>query len=424
MRLYKIAKREMREHKQIYIFLLIQSLVIMITLVSIVSVVVSRYDKYRIIESLVGEKGMIMDVQHIVKTGESTGDVCTTVEDVEAVFNKANATCTYSLWMGCLNEKTNEKINPRIISYDNKLAFGQTPQMSKGRWFRKGDNSSEEIEIVINKGTSALKVGDVLKLTTDTGELLQIDVPLRIVGILEDKSEIIGGSVLQARDEKRDFRDCFWLMDNNIEKEQVVLMLNEDLKRVKEQYHLDNTELSGAVSGFVFLDYVEDITKEDEVKNQIMASSPGCFQYYCIYADELHENSKQYIWAQIRQMMPILLGALIMVIISVICTSAITACKQLKNYAIYYTLGLEWKECGKVHMLQLLIVQCEAVILMVVGAIVVKVLAITDSFVVRFGMWQVIAVLVYVLVCILLNGVALYNVIGKQSPKKLLVERS
>lgn len=84
---------------------------------------------------------------------------------------------------------------------------------------------------------------------------------------------------------------------------------------------------------------------------------------------------------------------LILTLVGALSTSALSAKRQLKNYAVYYICGLKWKQCATVNFW---------------------------SSVIEFGICQFLGCLVIMAVYVLLSLIRPLNIIGNNTPNQVL----
>jgi len=134
----------------------------------------------------------------------------------------------------------------------------------------------------------------------------------------------------------------------------------------------------------------------------------------------MKKNSLDYIFQQIYILLPILICILILTLVSAISVSALSAKRQLKNYAVYYICGLKWKQCALINFYSSLISVLISFVLSIISIIVI---IITDSFgetVIELGMWQILSCILIMTIYVLLSVLLPISIIGNNTPNQVL----
>ena len=136
--------------------------------------------------------------------------------------------------------------------------------------------------------------------------------------------------------------------------------------------------------------------------------------------DEMKSNSLEYIFSQIYTLFPIMICILIFTLVGTISVNALSAKKQLRNYAVYYICGLKWKQCAMINFISSLISVLTSFILSMIILLVMKHLNFLGNTVVKTGVWQFLVCLILIAVYLLFSIILPLNIIGKTTPSQIL----
>lgn len=423
MHLWKMSKMEVSNSAILCMFIMIQSVVVMVALMFGVSIFTSRYEKYKAVHEMVGDKGYILNAEHLMRAGHNPDNmICGETKDVEELFPGTKAICTYNVWAGYDYKDVWDYYEPKTIAYDAKAAYLYEPDLDGGRWFKDSDMDTVEIEAVITNNSFGIKVDDVLVISDSFyGEPLTTPLTVKIVGIVSDNTYILGAPA-DYEEKYDDVRDCFFTYSLEFEETPVIMILQNDL-RSAESNLLGDACIPTAVSGMQFISFDENITDEQikEINDCIM--SPKCYLNHNIDKQTFDYNSKQYIWNQLNELIPIILGLLVLVIMSVVCSSAMMTRAQLRNYAIYYLSGLRWKDCIRIQVYQQILIQSTTFVITMLGYVIMYFSGMLDNTLLELGVEQILACALYIFICVLSSVVLPTRIINNNSPQTILTSK-
>lgn len=423
MHLWKMSKMEVSNNALLCLFIMIQSVVVMVALLFGVSIFTSRYEKYKAVDEMVGEDGYILNAGHLMWAGENPDNmICGEKEEVEELFQGTKATCTYNVWTGYDYKDIWDWYEPKTIAYDEDAAYLYEPDMDDGRWLDKSDMDTTEIEAVITNNSFGIKVGDELKITQNFyGEPFASELTVKIVGIVSDNTDILGAPAVNV-EKYDDVRDCFFTYSSEFEEIPVIMFLQKDLRNA-ENTLLGGANISTAVSGMQFLAFDENITDEEIKAIQDCIMGTKCYLNHSIDKKTFDYNSKLYIWNQLNELIPVFIGLLVLVIMSVVCSSAMMTRAQLRNYAIYYLSGLKWKECIRIQVYQQMLIQGTTYIITILAFSVMYLSGMLKNTLLEFGAEQIFVCALYIVICVLASIVLPAKIINKNSPKNILTSK-
>lgn len=423
MHLWKMSKMEVSNNMLLCAFIMLQSIVVMTALLFGVSVFTSRYEKYKAVHNLTGDDGIIIDDEYIMLAGKNEDNlICGEPSEVEALFAGTSAVCTYSIWASYDSGSVWTQYEPRTIGYDSRAAFAYEPELDDGRWLTKKDLETTEIEAVITNNSFGIQVDDVIQITTNSiGEPLEKPLDVHIIGVVSDGTDILGASYYGA-ERYQDVRDCFFSYSSEFDQIPVLMMLQEDVKNAQLAV-FGEQRISHIVKGIQFLRFDTDITDEERENVQACISGFKTSVYNSMDIKQFTTNSKAYIWSQLDEILPVFVGGLVLVIMSAICSSAMMTRGQLRNYALYYLVGLKWSDCIKIQAFQQILMQGGAFLIVMTGLIITSAADIFGDTVLEAGIEQILACIVYIAICILASIILPIRIIHSNSPNDILTDR-
>ena len=103
-------------------------------------------------------------------------------------------------------------------------------------------------------------------------------------------------------------------------------------------------------------------------------------------------------------LVPVLIGILILLIISMVSVNAVTTERQLRSYAVYRLGGLTWQGCGRIAAVKACFVSAAALLLAGILFLLRAKLPFMDSFYFTAGMPQVLCIAGMILLNLLISG--------------------
>lgn len=418
--LWKISKMEMSNNLIQYMFIVLQSVIVMFVLFLGISIYTSRYEKLKAVKEIIGDSGIVINVEHIYWAGDNPDNmVCCEKEELEQLLQDANVFCTYNAWVSYNFKDIWYDYQAKSLAYDDEVAFAFEPQMDEGRWLKESDNATVVIEAIITNNKVGIEVGSELTIEFDSlGNPLPEPLKIKIVGVVSDNTAIIGQPMSHV-EEQKDVRDCYMSYSSEYEYKPYIFFLKKDLRNAENKV-FGQPYITTMIQGIQFVSFSNKITKEEEDDIMSVVKSPKFVMNNMLDMKQLDDNTKRYIWDQLNEFLPIFIAFLVLAVISVVCISAIVTRTQLRNYAIYYLLGLEWKDCAKIQIYQQIILQILSFLCVVVGLAIMCITNKTGNTLLEFGFEQISACVIYMAICVLCSGILPLIIIKRNSPKEIL----
>ena len=381
---WKYTLLELKKYKRILLFVALQTIIVYIVVISSVSVISSRYKKYNAIKDLVAGNGQIMNVIHVNETNNT--DCIMAREALEKCLQDTEVSGCYD-WMF---EDENGDTIAKMTGYDDAIWKAYSPKLDSGRWFSDEDKSSETLEVVIAQKdgkNGRYQAGDIIAADMGFSGECSIDpdkgnITLKVIGIIANGSSILEKTTgeEETSDYRKLFVDYYDYYANGIS----IYGIQSDLYRFKMQYARSWFTKMG---GYCFIKWN---TEDTEVisSNQEYLSSHGLYSSETDF-DTMRKYSRQYIYEQLKYIIPVLIPLLILTILSTACNMAIIAQKSLRDFAVYYINGFSWKMCRRLCFRSNLVLQMGSLLITLIGLIVSVTLQVTEKSVISIGIPQV-----------------------------------
>ncbi len=306
-----------------------------------------------------------------------------------------------------------EEKNAKAISYNDNLIEAFTPELKDGRWLQSSKNT-EKLEVVISENDYGWTVGDSIPLLC-TGYPDGFVTEAEIVGIIEDDVKIPYASARDGEDKYTLFYDSYSFA---IEEIPIMLFSSDTIRNLNTQ-ETGNSILQGMMYS-ALITYPDDYTEEQLSSEKQKLSSMGCL--FSESLRKMDKNSKQYLYEQVYNLLPIVAVLLVLTAVSSVSSSALSTKRRLRDYAIYYVCGLKWRQCILINMIQSLILSALSVILAFICTALIK-YTYFSQYIKIIWKWETVLVLagaaaLYILVSMIMPVI----LIGRNTPKQILTK--
>ena len=374
--LLKTALRNLRRNPVMNIICLVQLAAVILITAVMVSAMSVRYRTYEPVRDILESNGVYCVYSPAcgaVKPGGVTVDIRDSIFSAEELreYMQADSVITIqtaaAIPHGFNGEETDVSLYKpaRPLFYDDELLSRYKPELKSGRWISK---DSDELEVVIPEGMYGVDIGDTIDF-----RVIQVEIPAkmtaRVVGILKDGTEILG-----RERNREEYGDNYRLMYEPyyIELEEgnnpVMLASSSALNRL-----YPNIDATMDSAFFMY----DDMTEEETAR--VLRNAAQLSPIITIQLSEMNANSKAYLREQLLQLLPLVVVLLILVIVSSVSVSAISARQRLTDYAKFYILGLRWRQCAAVNLMQSLVTSAAALVISIVLLAAAKLSPLSDT---------------------------------------------
>lgn len=366
MTLFYYALKSLKKELTVKILTVLQLSAVIVITVIMVSSVMMRYRYYAPFSDVLQSNGILCNFTPPANYDpEKQQDPFKYIADEELKNFLPDAENVISCnngpsWLVYDNDETIET-DSAVIMYDDEFIERFKPEIESGRWLNKSTDANF-IEGVISENNLGIKVGDTVRVAFFSGDKKDNYQLVRIVGKLPENAKIAGYWRGNSAKKNLDMSSLYGTASFAVEQQVVILM--------SSKYISDNTTIMQGIFGPALITFPEDYPKEkiEQARQQLV--DYNCRSSYML--SEINENSMTYIFEYINNLLPIIVVLLIMVIVSSISSSALSTRRDIKNYAVFYITGLEWKKCSIISLIQALVVLLCSVVVSVVTLVVLN----------------------------------------------------
>lgn len=308
--------------------------------------------------------------------------------------------------------------NYLLQSYDDEWIEKYQPELAEGRWLTS-TAASNQIEIVVSENDYGVNIGDVLSFT-GYNYPDETNFTGKVVGIFKDNAKIVGGNLYDNGSLNMNFNSVYYPFNHEIEGQIAVLASHTAIHNITNDSELmfDTDYVVQPILSSVIITYPDDVSKEI-----IESDKEKLLQYglaNSITLDELNKNSVKYLLEKAEMFFPIIIILFILASVSSISSSALIARKNLKNYALYYVSGLQWKHCSIINLLHSIISLISSVVVGLVVLFIIPYTEFADSIRIIWSWYVIIAFAILILLQLIISMIMPFIIIGKNTPKQIL----
>lgn len=392
----KLAFHALKKQKLLYSLITVQIAVVFALCICMVSSITSRFRYYEPFRDVFDGKGAVCHVGNGVLDNHIISDVTQVTERLQNVNFAASQ---YVPFLETAEEWTEE---PTLCSYDAAYLTAYQPPLQSGVWF---SGKAAEIEIVISQNSEGISVGDRLIFTDIiTGE----PVEGLVIGLLQENAKIIDFD--RTATGTIDCRSFYQAYSYAFEEHPIVLFSQQQLtgKGVQTQM-LDASLLIG---------YDSEITHQQREENALVLSKMGVDVSFT--TEQFRTESLLYIYEQVRILLPIAVGILILTLVSIISVQAVLTKKQLRNYAVYCICGLPWNRMILINLCSAAISTILSFILCLSALSGCRATGLLQNTIISFGGWQFAACGAVVLIVLLFSTLMPTMMLCSTTPNRIL----
>ena len=438
----KYAIHELGKNKIMMALMFFQTVIVLIMIVSILSAITSRYERYKPLERFFRGDGLSMDISDLSGRDGQRYLPFTESSDVEKYLKKAHVVSSYYVQMTFDIDNNRDELGSYtpVIAYDDELFAAYTPELKAGRWLRTKDADTDMIEIVLAQTEDKYQVGDIITLTTSEvikesrNYKLSEEVPARVVGILANEASLIMSPIMGTQNygQYADFRDYYYLLGRDKMERSIVFVSKKDIEHNNQIHAGEKENLEDSknaipciwpyiISGPCFIQYDDDITQEEKDYNSRYLMVYGRYSLRQTSA-EMRENSRDYIMDQMDVLIPILIALILLTLMSFISSTVIMIRQNMHNYSVYYMMGLTWRQCVAVHGASVFVMQSGIFLFTMLCIIICEKIGALDHMIFSLGCWQILGCLAVTTLFIVFSFALSFLLIGKKSAKDILRE--
>ena len=303
------------------LFVAIQLAVILVLIISASSVLFYRTSFYSPLKSYIEGEGMYSQIRTESLGAMNEKDIKEKYPVIESIIsaNVVDATSNFS----------------NLISYTDDMINIYEPKIKAGKWLSKCDLSDNTVFGIVS-AKSNLSVGDNVKITSmryderdyEFKNPIYEDVEVQILGVLDDNADVL------CIDDYFSYDDDYRNMYGNVKDVDSLLIMS--------QSQLDRKQVGCSISNRKqLIKYNSDATQQeiDEINNLLRGLGPT------VDMKEFYDRSQNYFYNQILKIVPLLICAILLIVVSTISISALNIKNNIKLYSVFYVCGSNRKQC-------------------------------------------------------------------------------
>lgn len=401
-----LAISEYMRHAKRNLFVVLQISVLLFVLCVSITTLQSEYKLYRPVSSMNGKNGIY--ISSYGYHGETPESIAKGMKKVNSVYTWAST----DVMNGTEENGITMAVYPQNVLEDFK------PTMQEGKWLSETETEDGLLPIVVSKNPNGWKCGSTISLQygDENGKLCSVQA--RVVGVLEEGSQVIGYDFGEGGILNQDYRDIF--STYRYEQEQSVFLMTSEQQAKKKgisyTYNQDH-----------FIIYQDDITEYEMKKNsQILKNNLGLGTEDTTSdcsLDLFMKNSNHQLQREIMMYLPIVICVLVITIISLVNVCTLNMADDMYHNAIFSLLGLPWKKCSFFSLLQSLLTAFLSVILFLVLVVLSLKLNLTEYLLIELNRSSVGALATTLLILCIIHYVVPYSTLCKKQPVEVLRNR-
>lgn len=303
------------------LFVAFQLAVIFVLIISASSVLFYRTSFYSPLEIYIEGEGVYSQIKTEALGAMKESDIKEKYPVIESIIsaNAVDATSNFS----------------NLISYTDDMINIYEPKIKSGKWLSKCDLSADTVYGVVNS-KSRLSVGDRIKITSfryDENDFkfenpIYEDVEILITGILDDNADVL------CLDEYFSYDDDYRNMYGNVKDVDSLLIMS--------QSQLDRKQVGCGISNRKqLIKYKSNASQQeiDGMNNLLRGLGPT------VDMKDFYDKSQNYFYNQILKIVPLLICAVLLIVVSTISISALNIKNNIKLYSVFYVCGSNRRQC-------------------------------------------------------------------------------
>lgn len=416
MTLFKTALKNLKRSPVMNAISLLQLVAVFLVAAVMMSTMYIRRRSYEPIKDLLGGNGFFVSFYNTCgaireRVYNDWRDSIFTVDELNSYMNADDVVYAKKTNVGRYDEQGEilSGVCPLMLFYDDEILSRCKPALKAGRWI---DKNSDVLEIVISDNNIfGWELGDMLELYAPETFTWK-DLTVKVVGIVEDDADIFGFH--RSRDTANDtFRYMYDTTKSHYRTQEGTPTMIASESSAMRLY--PGWELVFAEAFFIY----DDDTPDELIKEKAMIVGQHNGDI-TINLEALNENSKAYLRSELLKLLPIVIMLLILVVVSSVSVSAIATRRRLKDYAKYYVLGLQWKQCAVVNLFQALITGTAALVISIAALFVISLTPISQTITIIFNAGLVLSLLAILALYLVFSMIMPLLMLKSTTPKALL----
>lgn len=410
MTIWKTVQKNIRSEIVLNLITILQMVAAMVVTGILASSVLLRYQYYAPLKECFQTKGIYGIFPDFAMEDPSNPDMFHFLNAEELLEQLDGATDIMAVSMAMTANLADDPLKTfNQYGYTDNLIEAYQPELSEGRWLQSS-SEAKFLEVVVSENSYGWHVGDHLRILF-YNEPESVIYEAEIVGILQKDTKIPLGIMNDSN--HPNFMQFYTTYSFDVEEIPVVLMASEYLAQLD-----DGPEVVQGVYGSYLMTYPENYTAQQITQEQQKLSQFG--SVFSMSFDEMRPNNMQSLFEPAYYLMPIILVLTILTAVGCISSSALTTRRRLRNYAIYYVNGLQWKQCIFINLIQSFVCGVIAIVLAFGCLVLAGYTPLAEYVHIVWGgqlfLWIIVVFILYLIVSIVMPIL----IIGHNTPKQIL----
>ena len=397
----RIAFRQWRQKPLLTGFVLLQVVVVLVLTV-VTSVVLSDETQYyKAFSDYFRSDGILLE-------GASADIYPANSQTLEKKLRKAKVLSTYAIFAGIRGHASS-----LLIAYDPEIISRYQPELKDGVWLSDAiaTQTVDTLHAVVAK--PGINVGDILYAVTLDDEV----VPIEVIGVLDPKAVIVGHPNGEY-DAQEDYRIMYTDM-GSVKVEGITILLNEDEVTAAQKTY---STLYSGMDDVVLIKYDKNISQKDADYNWQFILDNFDIRSSRSSMNEIHDLSVRDMKVKLYFLIPLLLACFVLMIVSAVCSNAITIRNSIHDYAVYNLCGMSWRKCILINLYYIVMNILLAGICVTILA--PKIVHIYMDTTVALGIAQILPCIVVCVLYLILAMIQPYLLLKRQSAHNILVNHT
>lgn len=320
--MFRIVWSDYAERIKLNLVLIVQIVIILVLTNMIVSSINGRYMLYKPFEKIIKHEGAMfrpcedLFLAMLDFTEDDIQNMCQGIKGKADIHMSYNYTDTVNIG----------NKNKDIAAYfmGDEFIEGLKLPLADGSW--QLQENENYIPCIISPNPYGIKTGDYIKTN-------HMDVKYKVMGVLTDITY--------------EPRLSSWAANVN------GMFESYNVKGAERLFIITKYSLAGEIKNVlrpelgVFIDYKDGLTEEEIISNNTILLNKGQFVTY----RKIREASELYIYKDLRDLFPVIIGAVIVICIGIISAVSVATESRFKQYRVFYLCGATKRNCILINVM-------------------------------------------------------------------------
>lgn len=413
------------------IFVILQMTIVFSILIVIVSAIKSKTDDYTLVKDLIDNEGYVCSGYFLKEPGvtfASTDEIKEKLKGVNDIH-----TINFGPLLGDYKALGNVSgFHPLI--YDDYLLNLYKPVLSSGKWLNEIEENADMPCAVITDNPYGITTGDIITADTMSGMKSVL-----IVGVIADGEKFIS---LNTRNQSKTpyynimTYNHFNSYNDQLKNEgysneeivrEVIAMGYESNDIIYNQPYIlfcdtsyDLLDEQCIMSTLLFIEYNEDITKQEKLFNQKFLLQELNLLSFAVSNSDMNDNSIAVIKKELYSLLPIAIAGFMLVILGSVSINAINFRKRLCDFSVLYICGSRKIRFVIYNILYNTILTVLSICTTAIALIIISNTKLFSETVITFGIIHLIVLIAAIFIFLIIMGIIPLIMLKTFSPKENL----